>query len=69
MTTAAADGTYTIAGLPFGSYFVTAIPRVPLEGRDAWQDPELLDSLVSRAKQPTLQEGERQVANIRLASR
>jgi hypothetical protein len=56
---ATADGTFAIEGLPFGSYYVTAIPQLPDEGDDAWQDPAYLESLARGAEEVMVREGER----------
>jgi protocatechuate 3,4-dioxygenase beta subunit len=57
------DGTYTLAGLPQGSYFVAASVRTP-PGDDAWRDPTFLDSLSGAATVVTLGDGQRQGANL-----
>jgi uncharacterized GH25 family protein len=60
----AADGTFTLGDLPAGAYYVAA-SVVPLDGRDAWQDPAFLESLVSSAKTVTLHDGEKQTVALR----
>jgi protocatechuate 3,4-dioxygenase beta subunit len=62
------DGTYTVAGLPTGSYFAAATTRTP-PGSDAWRDPTFLESLRSGTTVLTLGVGERQTANLRVRSR
>ena len=68
-TTAAADGQYTMSGLPFGTYYVAAATRLPPDGDDAWQDPDFLSSLITRASSVTLREGEKVVLALRLNAR
>jgi protocatechuate 3,4-dioxygenase beta subunit len=43
--TAGADGRFTIAGLPPGLYFASAVFRLPIDGPGAWQDPDYLDAI------------------------
>jgi hypothetical protein len=68
-TVAGADGVFTIAGLPFGSYYAAAVAQLPLEGEDAWQSPEFLTSLVSRASTVTAGMGQNPSLSLRLPSR
>ena len=58
-TVAAADGAFTIAGLPFGNYYVAAVAaaKVPADGDD-WQDPAFLETLVPRATTVTVSDGD-----------
>jgi hypothetical protein len=63
------QGTYSISGLPFGSYYVTSLAQVSAEGPDAWQDPSFLTSQISRASSLTISEGQRVTRSIRAASR
>ena len=60
-----ADGTFTVRGLPPGDYWVAAIER-----RDSTfeptADPDLLESLSSRAVRITLGEGQMQNLTLRL---
>jgi hypothetical protein len=62
------DGTYSITGLPSGSYFAAATVRTPA-GDQAWGDPVFLDSLRGAATVITLGDGERQSVNLRAPSR
>jgi len=62
------DGTFSVTGLPSGSYFAAATLRTPL-GDDAWGDPVFLDSLRGAATIVTLGEGQRQSVNLRAPSR
>ena len=68
-TTTNDQGSYPIAGLPFGAYYVTAASAVSAEGPEAWQDPAFLTSLISRAVSVTISEGQRVTRNIRTSSR
>jgi protocatechuate 3,4-dioxygenase beta subunit len=63
------QGSYNIAGLPFGSYYVTTLAQVSAEGPDAWQDPAFLTSQISRASSLTISEGQRLTRNIKTSSR
>jgi hypothetical protein len=64
-----AQGGYSIAGLPFGSYYVTTVPPVMAEGSESWQDPTFLTTLISRAAPVTISEGQRVSRAIRVTSR
>jgi hypothetical protein len=64
-----ADGRFRVAGLPAGTYYVVASARVPADGVDAWQDPEFLESIVTRAATLTLQEGEKQSVQLQVGAR
>jgi carboxypeptidase family protein len=63
------QGTYTVSGLPFGSYYVTATSQVFIEGPEAWQDPAFLTAQISRATSLTISEGQRVTRSIRLSSK
>jgi len=64
-TAAAADGAFTIAGLPFGNYYVAAVAaaKVPADGDD-WQDPAFLETLIPRAASVTVAEGDKQIVRL-----
>jgi protocatechuate 3,4-dioxygenase beta subunit len=66
---AGADGTFTIVGLPFGSYYVAAVPRLPDEGDDAWQDASFLNAILLRASSLTVRDGTKQTVSIRVSTR
>ena len=66
---AGSEGAFTVAGLPFGSYYAAAVAQPPADGEDAWQDPEFLDSLASRASTVTLGDGQKVFLGLRLATR
>jgi protocatechuate 3,4-dioxygenase beta subunit len=68
-TAARSDGSFRVVGLPGGSYYVAALAQVPLDGEDAWQDPELLDALTAGAATVTLTDGQAQALNLRLPAR
>jgi protocatechuate 3,4-dioxygenase beta subunit len=56
--------------LPPGDYYVAAVTGMPVlrEGADAWQDPEVLESLTSRATRTTLAEGQKLSLNLRVVT-
>lgn len=66
---AAPAGTYTVTGLPFGSYYAAAIANLPNEGDDAWQDPAFLDALLPRASTITIRDGQKQSLDLHLGDR
>jgi hypothetical protein len=66
---AGAGGAFTLAGLPYGSYYAAAVEKPPNDGDDAWQDPEHLRSLVTRASSVTLGDGQTVALTLRLAPR
>ena len=53
------DGTFVIAGLPPGDYWVAAMDARENGAGGGWQDPALLDALASRAERITVAESER----------
>jgi hypothetical protein len=61
---AARDGTFSLTGLPPGDYHVMAVRHIPIEGEDAWQDRDLLESLARQASRAVLTEG--QVTSVAL---
>jgi Carboxypeptidase regulatory-like domain len=67
-TTVGPDGGFIVAGLPSGSYYASAVARVPTGGEDAWQDPQFLDSLVPRASMVSLPDGGKAQVALRLSS-
>ena len=66
-TRADANGAFTIAGLPSGTYYAAAVGRLPSDGPDSWRDADYLNALLPRAATVTLSDGERQSLNVRLA--
>jgi protocatechuate 3,4-dioxygenase beta subunit len=69
-TTAAGErGAFSIKGLPFGSYYVAAVDRLPDEGDNGWQDPDFLAGLLRMAVTVTVREGQGQALNLKLAGR
>ena len=68
--TTGSDGAFTIAGLPPGDYFAVAFDRghATVAGGE-WQDPELLESVVSQATRLTLNEDQQVTLNLKLSTR
>ena len=62
-------GVFSLKGLPFGSYYVVALDRVPDDGSDAWQDPEFLAALVQNATTLTVRDGQSQTIDLRPVTR
>ena len=69
IATPGAGGVFTVAGLPSGSYYAAAVDKAPNDGDDAWQDPEYLRTLVTRALSVTLGNGQTVPLALRLAPR
>ena len=67
-TLAGSDGTFSLTGLPFGSYYAIAVRSLPSDGDQAWQDPQFLTSLIPRASAVTLGDVQRVPLNLRLAT-
>jgi len=44
------------------------VARLPLDGEDAWQDPEFLDALIPRASTITITEGQQLSLSARVAA-
>jgi protocatechuate 3,4-dioxygenase beta subunit len=65
---AGSDGTFSLTGLPFGSYYAVAVRSVPSDGDEAWQDPQFLTSLIPRASAVTLGAAQKVPLNLRLAT-
>jgi protocatechuate 3,4-dioxygenase beta subunit len=67
---AGADGSFRIAGLPPGDYFVAAVDSLDgtAEGGE-WQNPELLARLEAGAERITVLEGQTQTVSPRLITR
>lgn len=61
-----ANGSYTIAGLPPGDYWVVAVDRLE---QGNWLTPENLDALVSWATRVTVREGQVLSTDLRLFRR
>jgi carboxypeptidase family protein len=61
-----ANGSFTIAGLPPGDYWVAAVDRLDAED---WQTPESLDALVQGATRVTVEEGQISTIALRLLRR
>jgi hypothetical protein len=58
---AAADGTFTIANVPAGDYYVVAVTEDP----PSWQDPALLRALAPAARQVRVLDGGRSAVTLR----
>jgi hypothetical protein len=69
-TAAAAGGAFALTGLPAGTYYAAAVARLPLDGEDAWQDPEFLDALIPGASTVTITitEGQQLSLSLRVAA-
>jgi hypothetical protein len=65
---AAADGAFSMRGLPAGDYYVLAVDRL-LEGIGEWQDPDLLESLAPSAVRTSVPEGQQVVVAPRIVTR
>ena len=65
---AAADGAFTLTGLPSGVYYAAAVAQLPSEGEEAWQDKEFLDALVPGASTVTITDGQQLSLSLRVAS-
>jgi protocatechuate 3,4-dioxygenase beta subunit len=63
------DGTFSMAGLPAGTYYVAAVAPSPSDGDEAWRDPAFLTSLIPRASTATLGDGDTRTLNLRLGGR
>jgi hypothetical protein len=61
ITRVSRDGTFTIANLPAGEYFVIAVKDEPA----SWMDPALLRSLAGRAQRVRAIDGERTTLSLR----
>jgi hypothetical protein len=64
-----AEGAFTIAGLPAGSYYAAALAQLPTDGADAWQEERFLESLIFRASSVSLGDGQKQTLNLQLGGR
>ena len=63
------EGTFSMAGLPPGTYYVAAVAQLPADGDEAWQDPAFLTSLIPRATTATLGDGDTRTLNLRVGGR
>jgi protocatechuate 3,4-dioxygenase beta subunit len=69
VSAAGAGGLFTLAGLPFGTYYAAALAGPLAEGQDAWQDPAFLDTILPRASTVVLREDQKQTLDLRLSTR
>ena len=60
------DGTFHLAAVPAGAYYVATVESIPIDGPDAWQDPAFLETLVPVATTVTIGEGETQTVTLHL---
>ena len=61
------DDTFVIASLPPDEYWVAAVDAI--DGDDVsgdWQNPDVLDTLIARARRVTLGEGQRAGVDLRM---
>lgn len=63
------DGTFRVEGLPPGDYWLAAVDRVDTATGGEWQNPELLETLVSRANRVVIAAGEVHRATLRVIRR
>jgi hypothetical protein len=68
-TVAGADGAFSAAGLPFGSYYALALARLPFATDEEWQDPAFLESLIRQATSVTIGEGQKQTVTLTVSPR
>jgi hypothetical protein len=64
-----ADGSFSIAGLPSGTYYAVPVRDVPADGDDAWQEPAFLESLIPTAMTVLVGDGGRSSVNFRMSGR
>ncbi len=64
--TSADDGTFHLAAVPAGVYYVATVASIPIDGPDAWQDQAFLESLAPLATTVTIGDGQRQTVNLRV---
>ena len=67
-TSGDANGRFSVRGLPFGSYYVVAMVRLPFSGDDDWQDPTFLESILPRASSVVIGEAQTQLLTLRVWS-
>jgi hypothetical protein len=63
------DGSFRVAGLPPGSYFVTAVNRFDVMLGGELNEPEVLEELSARAQRVTLVERDRRTMSLRMIRR
>jgi len=64
-TTSGDAGTFHLAAIPAGSYYVATVSSIPIDGPDAWQDPAFLESLAPVVTTVTIADGEKKTVNLR----
>ena len=63
------NGAASLSGLPPGNYYAAATLQAPTDGPDAWTDPSFLDSLIPRATNLVVAEGDHQSITLKLPPR
>jgi len=64
------DGSFRLEGLPPGAYLAAAVDKTASVGNgDEWQDPDYLETLVTRARRVTLVDGERTTLTLTVVER
>lgn len=58
------DGTFSVEGLPPGSYYVAAVVSLPAGGPGSWRDPSFLDSLVAPSTSVAVGDGGQAAVNL-----
>ena len=64
-----AEGAFTIAGPPAGSYYAAALAQLPADGADAWQEDRFLEALIFSASSVTLGDGQKQTLTLQVGGR
>jgi protocatechuate 3,4-dioxygenase beta subunit len=59
------DGTFHLAAMPAGTYYVATVASIPIDGPDAWQDPAFLESLAPVVTTVTIGDGETRTITLR----
>ena len=62
--TVGADGSFSVEGLPPGSYYVAAVASLPAGGPGAWRDPTFLESLVAPSTNVVIGDGGQAAVNL-----
>jgi len=62
--TVAIDGSFSVEGLPPGSYYVAAVASLPAGGPGSWRDPSFLESLVAPSTSVAVGDGGQAAVNL-----